>query len=152
MGPHLHHSHSRKSLTLMEQNVVAKLAKLSPTKQQQGRYTTQPTQQHAILPAVTFEQTTFLFADVLSDPLLDHGLGGVALQGSRGRQVLRQLGPVEWHLVHRLRLRFHLLHPAALARATEPGPASEEWRACSGRRGTSAVSAVSAGSRSAPHR
>lgn len=90
---------------------------------------TQPAQQHAILPAVTFEQTTFLFADILPDPLLDQGLGGAALQGSRVRQVVRQPGPVECNLVHHLRLHFHLLHPAALARATEPGPASDEWRA-----------------------
>lgn len=155
MGPRSHPSHSRKSLTLMEQSVVAKLAKLSPTKQpqqQQGQSMTQPAQQHAILPAVTFEQTTFLSADVLLDPLLDQRLGGAALQGSRVRQVVRQPGPVECHLVHHLRLRFHLLHPAPLARTTETGPAPQEWKACSGGRGASAVSAVSAGSLSAPHR
>lgn len=119
----------------MEQSVAAKLAKLSPTKQpqqQQGQFMTQTAQQLAILPAITFEQTAFLFADVLPDPLLDQGLGGAALQGSRERQVVRQPGPVECHLVHHLGLHFHLLHPAALARTKETGPASEEWEACSG--------------------
>lgn len=109
------HGATLASLTLMEQSVVAKLAKLSPTKQpwrqqQQGQFMTQAAQHHAILPAVTFEQTAFLFADVLLDPLLDQRLGGAALQGSRTRQVVRQPGP---HLVHHLRLHFHLLHPAS---------------------------------------
>lgn len=93
-----------------------------------------------VLPAVVaFKQATLLLADSGPDPVLEQGLAGTALEQTRERQVVRQAGPRQHHLVHHPRLFFHLLHSEGARRANggagaAAGAASEEQRGLSRRR------------------